>query len=104
VKDAVSLNRLTDLLASLQLDPKLTNLVLRTANPNEPPPGLLLCASSSALGPFPGCTLRHVGVRSLAKASSYARWIGLMPVTIGGEGCGNAYAVFAAAMLAALAA
>ncbi|MCB9610436.1 MAG: tyrosine-type recombinase/integrase [Polyangiaceae bacterium] len=102
VKEAASMKRLTALLTSFQLEPKLTDLVLRAANPKEPPPERPPGASITALGAFVSCTVRYVGVRSLAKASSYERWAGLMPVTAAGEGCGSAYAVFAAAVLAAL--
>ena len=65
-------------------------------------PGLPEHSERFCRGSFHACQTRCVGVRSAAKADSYVKWLGLVPVTSSLEGCGNAFAGFAALAIAIL--
>jgi hypothetical protein len=45
---------------------------------------------------FSACSLSPIGVRVAAKAASYAKWVGIMPVTNPGESCASVFALAAA--------
>ena len=104
VRDALSLARLTSLLASMGLTAERSKLIVRTVNPNQPPASLPTCATKQALGVFAASPLKHIGVRSVKKAESYAKWLGVMAVTEAGESCCSAYAAAAALGLSQLSA
>ena len=94
VREAQSLHRLTTLLVGMGVKPSAAQVVVRALHPEKaaPPP----FATTQALGPFGACTLRPIGVRVAAKAASYAKWVGIMPVTRSGESCASVFALAAA--------
>lgn len=102
VKEARGLERLLAVLRSLGVKPECAQWVVRASGEDRESKGLPDWAGQAALGEFATCPVRRVGVRSAAKADSYAKWLGLMPVTLAAESCGNAYAGFAALALVAL--
>lgn len=102
VRDAESLKRLVRILLGLGIQPASTHLLVRVRDPSKDEPRLPSWARAEDLGPFGLCQTRCIGVRSKEKADSYAKWLGLMPVTTSQEGCGNAFATFAALGVASL--
>jgi hypothetical protein len=102
VKDSQSLSKLTAILVNMGLVPAHARLIVRTVNPDQPPSTLPACATSQALGVFAGAPVRHIGVRSVKKAESYAKWLGVMAVTQAGESCSSTYAMAAALGLSQL--
>lgn len=102
VKDAHSLSKLTTLLVNLGLTPDRSKLIVRTVNPSQPVAGLPPCATEQALGVFAASPVKHIGVRSVKKAESYAKWLGVMAVTEAEESCSSAYAAAAALGLSQL--
>jgi hypothetical protein len=96
VKDSQALLRLTALLTKLALKPDCAKLIVRTVNSAEPPAALPACATEQALGPFATCNVKYIGVRSVKKAESYAKWLGIMAVTQSGENCSSVYAAVVA--------
>lgn len=102
VRDAHSLAQLTSCLASMGLTSERAKLIVRTVNPTQPPAALPACATKEALGVFAASPVKHIGVRSVKKAESYAKWLGVMVVTQAGESCSSAYASAAALGLSQL--
>ena len=102
VRDADSLRRLVRAASALGIQPASTHLLVRALEPSSDEPRLPSWARAEDLGPFASCERRCIGVRSAAKAESYAKWLGLMPVTASLEGCGSAFATFAALAIASL--
>lgn len=102
VKDARGLERLLGVLRNLGVRPEAAQWVVRSTAKDRDGKVLPDWADQAAFGEFANCPIRRIGVRSVAKADSYAKWLGLMPVTLAGESCGNAYAGFAALALVAL--
>jgi len=86
----------------LGIQPASTHLLARALDPAKEAPKLPSWAQTEDLGPFAACQIRCTGVRSAAKADSYSKWLGLMPVTSAQEGCGNAFATFCALSIAIL--
>lgn len=103
VRDASSLQRLVRTASALCIQPGSTHLLVRVRDPSKDEPRLPSWARPGDLGPFGSCQTRCIGVRSKEKADSYAKWLGLMPVTASQEGCGSAFATFAALGIASLA-
>jgi hypothetical protein len=104
VKDAHSLSKLTSLLANLGLSPDSSKLIVRTVNPSQPSAVLPACATKQALGVFAASPVKHIRVRSVKKAESYTKWLGVMAVTHAEESCSSAYAAAAALGLSQLSA
>ncbi len=102
VRDADSLRRLVRVASVLGIQPSSTHLLARALDPVKDAPKLPSWAQTEDLGPFATCQIRSTGVRSAAKADSYSKWLGLMPVTSAQEGCGNAFATFGALSVAIL--
>lgn len=102
VKDAEDLRRLAQISLALGIQPANTVLMARTAGTPNEDPRLPSWVRAQDLGAFEKCQVRSVRVRSAAKAASYARWLGLMPVTSAQEGCGSSYALLAALVMAVL--
>lgn len=102
VRDADSLQRLVRVALALGMTPARTMLMVRSVDPSKAEPRLPSWVRAEELGSFNACQMRCVGVRSAAKADSYVKWLGLVPVTSSLEGCGNAYAGFAALAIAIL--
>jgi integrase len=102
VRDAHSLAKLTTLLVNLGLSPDRSKLIVRTVNPSQPVAGLPTCATKQALGVFTASPVKHIGVRSVKKAASYAKWLGIMAVTQSEGSCSSAYAAAAALGLSQL--
>ena len=102
VKDAGSLKRLLMVLRHLDIKPEAAQWVVRSAAKDVEGNVFPDWADPATFGEFADCPIRRIGVRSAAKADSYAKWLGLMPVTLAGESCGNAYAGFAVLALVAL--
>jgi hypothetical protein len=94
VREAESLHRLTTLLVSIGVKPSATQVVVRALHPDQA--ALPAFATAKALGPFSECERRPIGVRSAAKAASYAKWVGIMPITSSKESCSSVYALAAA--------
>jgi len=94
VREADSLHRLTTLLVGMGVKPSATQVVVRALHPEQA--ALPAFATAKALGPFSKCDRRPIGVRSAAKATSYAKWVGIMPITSSKESCASVYALAAA--------
>jgi hypothetical protein len=102
VRDPASLQRLVRVALALGMTPASTMLMVRSVDPSKAEPRLPSWVRTDELGSFHACQTRCVGVRSAAKADSYVKWLGLVPVTSSLEGCGNAFAGFAALAIAIL--
>jgi len=102
VRDSASLQRLVRVALALGMTPASTMLMVRSVDPSKAEPRLPSWVRTGELGSFHACQTRCVGVRSAAKADSYVKWLGLVPVTSSLEGCGNAFAGFAALAIAIL--
>ncbi|NJN00334.1 MAG: hypothetical protein HC793_01265 [Aquincola sp.] len=102
VRDVHSLAKLTSLLAGMGLTAERAKLIVRTVNPNQPLAALPAWATRPTLGVFATSSVKHVGVRSVKKAESYAKWLGVMVVTEAEESCSSAYAAAAALGLSQL--
>ncbi len=102
VRNAEGLQRLSQVALTLGMEPTSTALVARTSDPSNQDVRLPSWVRTEGLGIFAGCQVRAIRVRSAGKAASYARWLGLMPLTTAQEGCGSSYAVLAALVKAAL--
>jgi len=97
VKDAGDLKRLLTLLSGMGMTPTRARLVVRALTPEAGQTAPLpACATADALGAYAGCPVKVIGVRVAAKAASYAKWMGVMPVMQSGEGCSNVLATAAA--------
>lgn len=94
VREAESLQRLTTLLVSMGVKPSATQVVVRALHTEQA--ALPAFATAKALGPFSECDRRPIGVRAAAKAASYAKWVGIMPITSSQESCASVYALAAA--------
>lgn len=103
VRDSESLQRLVRAASALGFQSASTQLMVRALDASKEEPRLPSWTRTGDLGLFDSCQIRCVGVRSAAKADSYAKWLGLMPVTTAQEGCGSAFATFAALGIASLA-
>lgn len=84
------------MLASMGLPAERARLIVRTVNPDQPPAALPACATKQALGVFAASPVKHIGVRSVKKAESYANWLGVMAATQADASCSSAYAALAA--------
>jgi hypothetical protein len=102
VRDSASLQRLVRVALALGMTPASTMLMVRSVDPSKAEPRLPSWVRTDELGSFHACQTRCVGVRSVAKADSYGKWLGLVPVTSSLEGCGNAFAGLAALAIAIL--
>jgi len=99
VGNDADLTKLVTLLECLGVAPAFAQLVVRVVGTGDPDLLAPDWTKGPALGAFASCQVRFTGVRSLAKAGSYAKWRGIMPVTAAGESCSNALAVAAAMAL-----
>jgi integrase len=97
VRKSADLTRLAGLFASMSITPGEVQIILRAADRNAKTSELPACAAGGELGPYVDAPRRVIGVRAKEKASTYAKWVGLMPVSPAGEGWSNTLAMVAVA-------
>ena len=97
VRKSADLARLAGLFAAMSITPGEVQIILRAADRNAKTSQLPACAAGGELGPYVDSTRRVIGVRAKEKASTYAKWVGLMPVSPAGEGWSSTLAVMAVA-------
>ena len=84
--------------STMSITPGEVQMILRAADRNAETSELPACAAGGELGPYVDSPRRVIGVRAKEKATTYAKWVGLMPVSPAGEGWSNTLAVMAVAV------
>jgi hypothetical protein len=97
VRKSADLARLAGLFAAMSITPGEVQIILRAADRSAKTSEWPACAAGGELGPYVDSPRRVIGMRAKEKASTYAKWVGLMPVSPAGEGWSNTLAVMAVA-------